>query len=480
MEKEQSKSIIDRIWDAFASVTFAVVLFAVIALTSIVGTILEQQAEPEKNVKLLVKMFGIGHDTAHGWLQVFDALGFTDMYHSWWFVTLLMLFGANLIICSLDRLPRIWKLVREKIHTVPLSYLENTSLKKNLSIKAKGDPAREMVIAALRKIGFRPLVSADEHGTQIYAEKGNYTRLGVYITHGSILVILIGAIIGLFFGFNAFLNLPEGQISSFAYRDRGVEIPLGFDIRCDNFEVEFYGNSDMPKEYKSWLTVFKDGKEVMKKSIEVNDPLTYNGVTFYQSSYGTVPNGISNGIFVLKAVSKDGRSEEIHPRIGDTFAIPGTAVSGRITNFSPALTMDASGRTQTYAEQMLNPAVYVEFSEGGNPTYSGWILRRYPQTWTLRDGNRVEFLNYWGVEYTGMQVRKDPGVGIVYLGCIIMGIGLYMTFFMSHRKIWVSLTEEKNGSRLHIGAVTNKNRAAYERKLEKLASILSTAQKGGK
>ncbi len=43
------------------------------------------------------------------------------------------------------------------------------------------------------------------------------------------------------------------------------EIPLGFDIRCDNFDVEFYDDSDMPKEYKSWLTIIKDGREVLKK-----------------------------------------------------------------------------------------------------------------------------------------------------------------------------------------------------------------------
>lgn len=480
METEKKKTIIDKIWDIFASVTLAVILFAVIALTSVVGTILEQQAPPEKNVQVLGKMFGLDHDAAHSVLGLLDSLGFTDMYHSWWFVTLLMLFGANLIICSLDRLPRIWKLAREPIRPVSSDYLENTALKRTLTTKVKGAQAKEMVVEAMKKIGFKPSESSGETGVQVYAEKGNYTRLGVYITHASILIIMAGAIIGLFFGFNAFLNLPEGQISPVAYKGEGIEIPLGFDIRCDNFEVDFYGNSDMPKEYKSWLTVFKNGKEVMKKSIEVNDPLTYEGITFYQSSYGAVPNGMDRGVLILRVFSKDGKSEEIHPKIGDTFSIPGTMVTGRITNFSPALTMDEMGRTRTYAEQMLNPAVYIEFSEGGKATNSGWILKRYPQTWNLRDGNRVEFLDFWGVEYTGMQVRKDPGVGIVYLGCIIMAIGLYMTFFMSHKKIWVSLADEKNGSRILIGAITNKNRAAFERKIEKLVSILGTAQKGGK
>lgn len=480
MENNKNKTIIDKIWDVFASVKLAIIIFSIISLTSMIGTILEQQAEPEKNVQILVKMFGVGHDTAHSIYGVLDSLGFMDMYHSWWFVALLLLFAANLIICSLDRLPRILKLVKEPIHALPVEHIGNMSIKKTLIIKGKGPAAKEAVISVINKIGFKKIESSDEQGLQVYAEKGSFTRLGVYITHLSILIILSGAIIGVFFGFNAFLNLPEGQISSVAYKGRGVEIPLGFDIRCDNFEVDFYGQSDMPKEYKSWLTVFKNGKEVMKKSIEVNDPLTYKGVTFYQSSYGAVPNGFNNGIFILRLFSKEGKSQEIHPKIGDTFTIPGTSVTGHIKDFSPALSIDPTGRAFTYGEMMTNPAVNIEFSEAGKNRFSGWILKRYPQTWTLQDGNRVEFLDYWGVEYTGMQVRKDPGVLIVYIGCIIMSAGLYMTFFMSHRRIWVHISEEKNNSKILIGASANKNRAAFERKIEKMAGLITAGQKGGK
>jgi len=122
----------------------------------------------------------------------------------------------------------------------------------------------------------------------------------------------------------------------------------------------------------------------------------------------------------------------------------------------------------------------VDFIDKGAQKYSGWLLKRFPKTWDLPDGNRVEFLDLWGVQYTGMQVRKDPGVGIVYLGCIIMSIGLYMTFFMSHRRIWVSLTEEKSGVKVIVGASANRNRTTLERKVEKLVNMLGTEQKGGK
>jgi cytochrome c biogenesis protein len=449
--KEKNRTIIDKIWELFASVKFAVIIFAIISLTSIVGTLLEQQAEPEKNMKVLERLFG---------------------------ESMAPNFASSLIICSIERLPRILKMVKEPIRPLPVEHLEKMSIKKALNLKGRGSAIKDQALYTLKKLGFKPSEFTGEKGIQLYAEKGNFTRLGVYLTHLSILIILGGAIIGSFWGFNAFLPLQEGETSSVAYIDR-KPVQLGFEIRCDNFEIDFYDNRDTPKDYKSWLTVIKNGKEVMKKTIEVNDPLKYGGITFYQSSYGTVPEGIDNGIFVLRLFSSDGKTDEVNPKIGDRFTIPGTDVEGHIKDFSPAFSIDSSGKAVTFSEKMINPAVYIEFSESGEKKYSGWILKRYPQTWGLPDGNRVEFLGYWGVEYTGMQVRKDPGVFIVYLGCLIMSIGLYITFFMSHKRIWINIADDKNKLKILIGASANKNRAAFERKIEKLVSILTARQRGG-
>lgn len=478
MEKEEKKSLLDRIWDAFASVKLAVIIFGAISLTSVVGTVIEQQAAPERNLKILGQLFG--ESAAPTLYRILEGMGFMNMYHSWWFVALLVLFAANLIICSLDRLPRIMKLVREHVRALPPEHLDRMSIRRMITVKGKAAELKDLSFSALREAGFKNIGVSEGKGVQLYAEKGNYTRLGVYITHLSVLVIFGGAIIGGFLGFSGFLNLPEGSVSAVAYKDQGVEIPLGFEIRLDNFEVEFYEQTDMPKKYLSWLTILKNGREVMRKMIEVNDPLKFEGVTFYQASYGPVPNGMMNGIVVLRALSGQGKAQQFNLRLGESFTIPDTSVAGRITDFSPALAMDQGGRVFTYNEQVVNPAIQIEFTEGGKTKFSGWILKRYPQTWILPDGNRVEFLDYWGVEYTGLQVRKDPGVYLVYLGCIIMSIGLYITFFMSHRRIWVNITEEKNTAQIIIGASANRNRAAFERKIEKVAAVLSTGHKGGK
>jgi len=476
--KQEKKTIIDRIWDFFASVRLAIIVFALISATSIIGTVLDQRADPAKNLHILSRLFG--ESLAPSLYKISDSLGFMNMYHSWWFISLLVLFAVNLVICSLDRLPKIWKLVNEPI--VPLSEEKIRTFLINREIVLKGTPDRlkDSVQEAIKGVGLHGKEEKEEKGYQFYTQRGNYTRLGVYITHFSILFILIGAIIGVQFGFKGFMEIPEGTTTNIVFSDDNREKQLDFSVRCDNFNVEFYGDSDMPKEYRSWLTVIKDGKETVKKSITVNDPLTYEGITFYQSSYGLTPNALNQGIFIFKVIAKDGQSAVLNLRLGDSFQIPGTGITGKIADFSPALQFNSTGQAFTYAEQMNNPAAFVDFSESGKRKYSGWIFVRHPETWQLPDGNRVEFYNFWGVEYTGLQVRKDPGVWVVYLGCIMMSIGLFIALFTSHRRIWVKLVGDKNNTRVIVGASANKNRASFERKIDRMISVLNKKQGGEK
>ncbi len=485
MEKKKDKTIIDKIWDFFASIKLAIVVFAVLSLTSIVGTVIEQNVEPERNIKLLAKFFG--QSAAPSVYRIFDSLGFMDMYHSWWFVGILILFAANLIVCSIDRLPKILKLVKEPIKPLPEEHFKGFGIKREFVIKGVPEQTKATIREIVKKeAGFDLAEVKEGRGYQLYAQKGNYTRLGVYITHFSILFILLGAIIGVRFGFKGFLPLVEGEMSNAVDTGRGGMRQLGFDIKCDKFKVDFYGDSDMPKAYKSWLTVIDNGKPVMidgeeVHEVEVNKPLTYKGVTFYQSSYGIAPGGIEKGVFIFKVTPKGGKTEDVDVRYGGSFAIPGTKITGRVDDFSPALGFDQStGKPFTYADQMNNPAVLVNFFEGDKKVAGGWILERYPQTGKLPQGDTVVLADIWGLQYTGLQVRKDPGVGVVYFGCIAMAVGLFIAFFMSHKKIWVKLTEEKNSTHVIVGASANKNRQSFERKVDKLAGLLSKAREGGK
>lgn len=470
MENEktaQSVSLIDRVWKFFSSITLAVVVFALISLTSIVGTIIEQGADPQRNIKLLAKF--VGSSAAPQAFWVVDALGFTDMYHSWWFIAMLFVFATNLIVCSLERLPGRLKVAREQLKPLKPEQFPKMSIRREAVLRDKPEKARTAVEEALKKAGFKPDAAEGEKGLQLFAEKGRYGILGVYVTHLSILIILIGAVAGIFFGFNASLNLLEGTASGVAYRPGGKEVPLGFLVRCDDFAVSFYEGSDTPKSYRSWLTIIENGKEVLTKEIEVNDPLKYKGITFYQSSYGF--SATKDSLFRFSITSTAGAKSDVQLKFGGSFSIPGTSATGKISDFSPALGIDEKGRLFTYAEMMHNPAVFIEFSEGGSAKGSQWVLTRFPETWRTPYG-LVEFKDLWGAQYTGLQVRKDPGVWLVYLGCLIMTIGLYAAFFMGHARVWVLLTGEKGATKVTVAASANKGRAALEEKIDKVMRSL--------
>ncbi len=514
MTKDKNPSVVDRIWDFMASIKLAIILFFLIAATSIVGTILEQQGTPEKNIEILTSLFG--SSLAPTLYRVFYKLGFMDMYGSWWFVMMLMLFSANLIICSIDRFPAIWRIVKHPVKPLNDGQFRARPIKREVTLNGRPADVRDKVLAALGKAGFKRLNEVTEGGrSQYYAEKNRHSRLGVYVVHLSILVILGGAIIGGRFGFKGFVNIPEGSTYTVAFartsfmtkaeeserniiinaiensggdvalaasrlgvrashlrarmRRLGV-IALGFGLRLDDFDVDFYGRSDKPKEYSSVLTVVDGGREALRKRIEVNDPLVYKGITFYQSSYGLLPQS-ENYRFRIRAVSATGLSETKLVAAGEAFTIPGTDVELRVTDFSPALTFDQSGRPFTYTQIMNNPGVRMEVREGGS-TYYKWVLKRYPETWSLTSGHSVQLADVWGAQYTGLQVRRDPGVWIVYLGCLLMSVGLYIAFFVNHRKVWVRISPSRGSTDVTVAATSNKNKEALERKIDKMISLL--------
>lgn len=481
---QEKKDIFDAIWKFLASVKLAVAVFIILAVSSIIGTIVEQQAEPAKNIALLAKFFG--DSAAPTVYNIFAKLGFMDMYRSWWFVTFLIVFCINLIVCSLDRFPKTWKLLKMPLKPLPENVINTLPVKKDVKQKTTLAIAKDEFSNSLRSSRYKIHESSENNSVQLYTQKWNYSRLGVYVVHLSIILIFIGAIVGARFGFGGFLNLPEGQSSDVAYTHDGKPIPLGFSVKCNWYDTKYYEEMDTPREFESELVVIEDGREITKKVIQVNDPLTYKGITFYQSSYGMVPN--ANGYFVLTITPNGGRPNTLWLRFGSSFDIPGTGIRGTVVDFSPALAMDQhSGQLTTYSENMVNPAIGIRFTTPNQQSFKGWIFKRYPQTGVLPGGHSIRFDDFWGVEYTGLQVSKDPGVWLIYVACIIMAIGLYVTFFISHKKIWIHLAHEAPGGkgpggkgpvRVIIGGMVNRNRLAFEKEIDHILARASHAIEG--
>jgi cytochrome c biogenesis protein len=284
--------LLDKIWRFFSSVKLAIVLILIIIATAIIGTVIQQGLPDEMYIK-------------HYGLSVFNVLNsfdLFDMYHSWWFELLLILFIVNVIVCTWERLPAIFKMFSNPKLKLPVEKLN--AFKEKATIPYNGD--RETLIknltGRLQEIYKAPIHNDSKEGDFLYLEKGRIARFGPYITHISLIIIFIGVLIGSFFGFESYVNLVPGDSTNIVRTLRGnKEIKLPFSIKCNHFNVEFY-NSGMPKAYKSDLSIISDDNVVAQKVIDVNKPLTYKGITIYQASYGQA--GASNFDLVLTNAHK--------------------------------------------------------------------------------------------------------------------------------------------------------------------------------
>jgi len=534
VEDNKEKTLVDRVWDLLASVKLAVINFAAIAGTSIVGTIIEQDATREQNLDVLAKF--VGDSMAPQAYDFFNALGFMDMYRSWWFIGLLMLFSVNLIICSIDRIPPAWRAAREKMKPLTDEQFTSFPVKRQIIMDGTPEENRGLITTAMRTAGFSKPGGVDvQDGYQLFSSKHGSARLGVYVVHISILIIMIGAVAGVLFGFKGHVSLVEGESTAVAYkrggyastqeqqevantllqsggnvsvaveqlarkyqrtpesilrriRDIGID-PLGFVLKCDSSGVDFYPQSFSPKEYWSDLSVLDSrGNPVVRKRIEVNDPLKRNGFTFYQSNHGVQGRALRQDTtgttffgpyepmdhpdFIFEVVPRGGVSPmNVSAKFEQPFEIPGSKATAVVKSYVPTW-----GGSQQQQYSMSNLVVELEVSDPEQGVYSYMVPQRSKQS-PMRDGTRMTVKDIWGVEYTGLSVRRDPGVGLVYLGCMIMAIGLYMTFFMSHRRLWMQASSAGERTTLKIAGTAHKHREAFEHRVEKAIGLLS---EGGK
>jgi cytochrome c biogenesis protein len=432
LSKEQTFT--DQLWDFFCSLKLAIFTLIMLATTSIIGTVIEQNLAPQD----YLEKYGMSQST----YKALDALQFFDMYHSYWFLSLMGIFAVNLICCSIKRLPRIIKVVREPTLVADDGLFRTFSNKEEIVAAGTVEGVRDKVVALLGKKFAAPVVTEQDGRVYLFSQKGAFSRFGVYVTHSSILIIFLGAMIGNVWGYKAYVNIVEGQSVNQVWPRAGkVPIPLGFDVRCDNFDITFYEDGRRPKDYKSDLVVLENGKEILKKTIEVNDPLTYKGLTFYQSSYGAA----GDPAYQFRVKNRE---------TGETVVVTGT--QGKRLTLPGGAALTPMGYAESY--QNFGPAAQVKVGTG-TPFI---VFKNYPEFDERRAGTyAISLIDVQQSYYTGLQVAKDPGVWVVWLGCLLMVLGSCGAFFFSHRRLWVSIQPLEKGIGVKIGGNAHRNQPGF-------------------
>jgi len=236
---------INSLWDFFASVKLTVVLLLSIAIISIFGTLIPQNKDPEAYFRAYGDFL----------FRFFDLLDIFDMYHSFWFQFLIMLLTLNIVVCSIERLSATWKIVFAKTPKFSLSGFRKLSQRETFESRHSLHSLKKKYEVFISKRFGTAIVEETEKGFCIFTEKWRWTRFGVYIVHLSVILLLIGSLIGSIFGFEGYATIQEGEtINKISLRKPGRIESLDFEIRCDDFNISFYKNG-APKEYRSSLTI---------------------------------------------------------------------------------------------------------------------------------------------------------------------------------------------------------------------------------
>jgi cytochrome c biogenesis protein len=462
MIKPNNKKGANSMWNMFSSMKLTLALLIILAVTSIFGTLIPQQQEAIRFAQGL----------SPGQLRFFELLGLFDLYHSLWFRAIIGLLALNLIICSVNRLPTTLKLFQSPPRPDRSKPFEDLPPERSFLVEEGVKDAGNRVADFLRKQYRQIAIKSTPEMNYLYAERGRYSYFGVYLVHFSVLLILLGGIIGSVFGFNAYVNILEGDtVDSIVIRKDMTSMKLGFSVLCEKFSVEYYDNGS-PKEFRSELGFFIDGKLAQKSSLLMNQPVTFRGITFYQSSYGSIPGKVLLGI--QKEGSDLGESI-IKVETGETFSLPGSE--------SQIQVVDAVSNLN----EVMGPAALISVKPKEGEEMRFWVFqdierlrKQYPEAMLqaprMNPSSFKPFTFFLkeleNRSYTGLQANKDPGVSLVWLGCFVMVAGFFLTFFTSHRKIWVRISKSKDETKISVAGRTNRNPLALEKELDSVTGQL--------
>jgi len=449
----------DLIWNFFSSVKLTLILLTILAITSIFGTVIPQQ----QGAMQFAQKF------SPGLAQLLLSLQFFDMYHSIWFRVIIGSLVLNLIVCSIDRFPTTLKLFRSLPRPDRAKPFENLPPQRSFLVKGEFEEISVRVADLLKSQYKNIKIKNIDKKSFLYGEKGRYSYFGVYLVHLSILIILIGSIIGSLFGFEAYVNIEEGEaVDTVILRKNRIPKKLGFNVRCEKFTVAFYDNG-APKEYRSELSFLANGEVVHKGDLLVNHPINFRGITFYQSSYGTTA-----GDSVRLSISHDPfekKTRTLEVKTGQEVTINEDGAKFRVIDVDANL------------KGMMGPAALISIRSHQKEETRFWVFQnmetlkeRFPETMLqapmLNPSSFEPYTFYLDkIEsryYTGLQVNKDPGVSFVWAGFFLIVIGLFITFFMSHRRVWVLVSGSKGKISISVAGKANKNPVGVERKLDQL------------
>jgi len=464
------RSIPTRIHKTFSNLRTGVVLLILVGLAAALGTFILQRpaTDPEK----------LARAYSPATLMWLDRLGLTDVFHTWWFLTLLGLVSLSIILVSIDRFPNAWRFYARPYRKTDPHFRAALPNRIELPI-TNAEVSLNAAERALQKSGWPVERIAETPGSRdgedepsLYSERHRCSVMAVYIVHASLLLIFAGGIIDGIFGYSGFMALEKGQSSNLIELRTGGTKQLPFAVKCDGAGQENYPDGS-PKRWWSKLAVIQSGQEVAAKEIVVNDPLIHNGLRFYQASFGST--GKLEELKLVVTAAKGGSREMTLEMNQPVQLDPNAAVT--LAEYIPDFFI-RDNQIFKRSDDPVNPAfrLQVKDSRIGDEAKL-WIFPAYNSAAQGQYTNyKFDYRDMQMGYFTGLEVSHEPGQWLVWAGCLLMGCGLFVAFYLVHMRIWIAAVPGPRGAGLvlWIGGQSNKNRDRFEQKFNELVDNIRT------
>ena len=454
-------SIPKRFYKTFSNLRTGIILLILVVIAAAMGTFILQR--PTTDVSKLQAAY------SPQTLQLLDRVGLTNVFHSWWFLTLLTLVSLSIVFVSVERFPNAWRFYARPYRKTDASFRKANAYKTELPIRdsSQGLNAAER---ALNKLHWPVQRITGQDGTSLYCEKHRFSVMAVYVIHASLLLIFAGGIIDGFLGFGGFIALHQGQTGNVIELRTGGNKTLPFSVKCYSAGQENYADGS-PKKWWSKLAVVDNGKEVASKEIVVNDPLVYKGLRFFQASYWIDSKKVD--ALRLSVIDGTGAGRPIELTMNQAVDLdPNTSVT--LSDYiSDAFVRD--GQVFKKSDGIENIAFALDVTNRVSGTSSKiWLL---PAQAAIVGGENLSYhfvgpssakdIDFPAV--TGLEVAYEPGQWLVWAGCLFMVAGLFVAFYMVHMRLWITAVPNAAGQLvLWVGGAANKNKDRFEQEFEEV------------
>ena len=440
--------------ELISSMRFAIALLAMIAIASVIGTVMKQ-GEANANY---INQFG------PFWFEVFARIGLYNVYSAWWFLGLMAVLVTSTSLCIVRNTPKMLRDMRSWREQVREQSLQNFHHKASWSSPLGRAALAQQTASRLADAGYQARIVEKDGATLVVGKRGAGNKFGYIFAHAAIVIICIGATLDSdlpirfqewFFGKSPFGGsgviaqipaqhrlglgnptfrgntlIPEGGLSNTAIipRAEGVLIQdLPFTIELKKFTIDFY-STGMPKLFASDVLIrdHESGK-TFPATIEVNKPLLYKGLAVYQSSFEDGGSKLKLKGFPMKGSARD--SFDIAGEVGSTTAL-GPDYTVEWSGFRP-FNVENMGSTDARAvakgkslQEQLSADIGKHTGSAAKNANNKDLKNVGPSvTYKLRDktGQAREYQNYMqpltldGVQVFLAGMRANPGDPFSYL-----------------------------------------------------------------